>query len=262
MKKFTALALVGILLILCLAGCSGGDEDVSDDTEQAADFLPDTTSVLADAQTESEESEDASQEDAVDVPIDESADESDSASVDTDDAVSAYYADATGQPTQTTNPFANYTYTTLSDTSFGFTLTYPTSWENLPGKYTVCFREVVEDGDVPARVAVTKKELAHKPKSSSTVLSQFQDYAEIIYNQYDSETFEFGELNSEATFMGETAFEIDYLAYSGDIEVEGYMICCAVDSAIYVFHFSASREDFEALDSVMTRIRDSVTIVE
>ena len=134
-------------------------------------------------------------------------------------------------------------------------------WTNLPGRYTVCYREPVEEGDFPARVAVTRKATAHTP-NSRTLLQQFYNYAEQIRVQYDSSTFEYGELNSEASFMGETGYSITYLAYSGDIEVEGYMVCCAIGRAIYVFHFCASYDDYQAMSSIMTRMRDSVAVVE
>ena len=63
--------------------------------------------------------------------------------------------------------------------------------------------------------------------------------------------------------MGETTgYAITYLAYSGDIEVEGYMICCAIGRAIYAFHFCASYDDYQAMASVMTRMRDSVALAE
>lgn len=156
---------------------------------------------------------------------------------------------------------SEYTFEMLTDTSMGFVYAHPTEWVNLPGKSTVCYREAVEADDFPARVAVTKKEFAHTPKSSA-VLKEFQSYAHIIYKQYDSSTFEFGDLNSDASFMGQSAYEITYLAYSGNIEVKGYMISCAIGHTMYVFHFCAAYDDYQQLQSAMTRMRDSVAVAD
>ena len=40
------------------------------------------------------------------------------------------------------------------------------------------------------------------------------------------------------------------------------MICCAIGRAIYAFHFCASYDDYQAMASVMTRMRDSVALAE
>lgn len=165
----------------------------------------------------------------------------------------------TPEPT-VASEYASYNYAALTDTSFGFVFNYPVSWQNLPGKHTVCFQEQPMDGDFPARVAISSKKLPHKP-GSETVVKQFQQFAQQIYAQYDPETFEFSELMS-ASFIKRDGYAIEYLAYSGDVEVKGYMCCCAVDYTVYVFHFCSSYDDFENIRPVMTRIRDSVALVE
>jgi hypothetical protein len=58
-------------------------------------------------------------------------------------------------PVQKAVDTSTYQYSALTDTSLGFTFNYPSHWENLPGIYTICFREKVEKGDFPARVAIT-----------------------------------------------------------------------------------------------------------
>lgn len=241
LKKTAALMLVCILLTAMLAGCSNDRTPVADE-EVSANFLPDSTAAATeDASATPEPTLPA----AIDIPLEGPQD------LPLEDAVLPNAAPS----------FADYSYATLTDTSFGFVFAYPTTWRNLPGKYTVCFQEQPSDGDFPARVAVTSKTLAHKP-DSDTVLSQFQAYAKLIYDQYDPNTFEFGELDSSTTFMGKQACAITYLAYSGDIEIQGYMCCCAIDYTLYVFHFCSSYSDYEAMGSVMTRMRDSVTLVK
>ena len=160
----------------------------------------------------------------------------------------------------TAAPYA-YTLTALTDSTFGFVYAYPSGWKNLPGKYTACFREEVSGDDFPARMAVTRKRLAHAPKFSR-LLTQFQEYAETVRAQYDSKTFEYGDLNSSAAFLGQPAYEITYLAYSGDVEVKGYMICTNVDKYVYVFHFCAPYDDYAAMEPMMRQLRDSVTLAQ
>ena len=237
MKRFLAL-LLGILTVCSLAGCSS-NRPAPEATDAPEDFAPETTAAAQPA-----DASDALPE-AIDVPLPAETQQTDELQPSPEPTQAAY----------------SYTLTALTDASFGFVCAYPTGWRNLPGKYTVCFREEVEAGDFPARVAITKKTLAHTPKSS-TVLSQFQSYAETIYAQYDPATFEFGDLNSNAKFMGEQAYEITYLAYSGDIEVKGYMICCNIGRSIYVFHFCASYDDYGAMEGMMKQVRDSVTIAD
>lgn len=288
MKRTAALALVCVLLVTLLTGCSGDSAPAA--SEQTANFLPDATNFVGatTAPTDAPE-EDSAILDTVDIPLDivveateaplanpfdNTTDQADEVSDEPEiseligDDISAAESDETSiepeeSPEPTTAPGTpNYTYSELTDETFGFTLTYPSSWQNLPGKYTVCFREIVEEGDFPARIAITKKTLAHRPKAA-TVTKQFQEYGKIIYEQYDPDTFEFSELKTEGvTFMGKDAQEISYLAYSGDIEVEGYMVCCAIGYDLYVFHFSATYDDFALMQPIMTRIRDSIKPIE
>lgn len=243
-KKLIGLLTACGLALCALTGCSGGGQDAAEPAETAAIATEEPTQM---PQEELPVVEDVLLEQPTVAPVE-----------------ALIVSNATAQPTQTPQPandFSTYTFARLSDTSFGFTFEYPAQWTNLPGRYTVCYREPVEEGEFPARVAVTRKATAHTP-SSRTLLQQFYNYAEQIRAQYDSSTFEYGELNSEASFMGETGYSITYLAYSGDIEVEGYMVCCAIGRAIYVFHFCASYDDYQAMSSIMTRMRDSVAVAE
>lgn len=253
MKKIAALLIAGALIAATLSGCSNSSDTAADQpplntvpestvtTEFADAFMPDVMDVPVDATAEP----------AADVPDESIVPES------TDTPAEA----ATEAPAaQTAAPYA-YTLTALTDSTFGFVCAYPSGWKNLPGKYTVCFREEVSGDDFPARMAVTRKRLAHAPKFSR-LLTQFQEYAETVRAQYDSKTFEYGDLNSSAAFLGQPAYEITYLAYSGDVEVKGYMICTNVDKYVYVFHFCAPYDDYAAMEPMMRQLRDSVTLAQ
>lgn len=156
---------------------------------------------------------------------------------------------------------ANYQFSALTDTTLGFTFNYPTRWENLPGVFTVCFREPVESGKFPARVAVSAKKMVHTVEGS-TLSNQLSKYMRTIYQMYDPNTFQPGTASTSGTFLGRPALSNTYLAYYGDIEVKGFIIGTAVEKTIYVFHFCASYEDFTAMQGIIKYMVNSVELVK
>lgn len=294
MKKIAALALACILLCMSLTGCSN-DSGVSTSSTQQPNFLPDATALPVNSGNSADTLQtQPTAEPIFAIPAEENAEDEplfgldmDTATeeplfgLETDDEEPLFgledealpsVEDATAEPTEEPtpeptltpeptvySPYAGYTYASLMDTSFGFVLNYPSTWRNLPGKYTVCFEEITGEGDFPARVAVTRKKLPHKP-SSETLAKQFQTYVQQVCSQFDPKTFELSELKSNTPFMKRDGYSIGYLAYSGDTEIQGYMCCCAIDYNIYVFHFCSTYEDFEPMKPVLTRIRDSVSL--
>lgn len=152
-------------------------------------------------------------------------------------------------------------FSALTDTTMGFTFNYPSSWVNVPGVYTVCYREMVEPGDFPARVAITGKKLVHSPEGT-VITDELTAFVRTIYKQYDANTFQLGTSNSEDTFMGRQAYSNTYLAYSGETEVKGFVIGTNVGKALYVFHFCASYEDYAAMEKLMRYMLKSVELVE
>ena len=254
MKKIAALLIAGTLIAATLSGCSNGSDTTAD--QPPLNTVPESTVTT--------EFVDAFMPDVMDVPVDATAepaaDVPDESIVPESTDAPAEAATETPAAQATAAPYA-YTLTALTDSTFGFVCAYPSGWKNLPGKYTVCFREEVSGDDFPARMAVTRKRLAHAPKFSR-LLTQFQEYAETVRAQYDSKTFEYGDLNSSAAFLGQPAYEITYLAYSGDVEVKGYMICTNVDKYVYVFHFCAPYDDYAAMEPMMRQLRDSVTLAQ
>lgn len=273
MKKLLCLMTACALCAIALAGCSrssapGGD--TQPDTTQAVDFEPQTTAV---PQGHGEEDQSLLIGDPTAPPAERLVQED--ASQDGDyfsmDALSQGDGDAVENPKLAEIPIAQdipgaidpstYQFSALIDTSLGFTFNYPAHWENLPGVYTVCFREVAEAGKFPARVAVTAKKLTHTPEG--TVLrDELGSYMRTIYRQYDSSTFQTGTANTEDTFLGREAMSNTYLAYSGETEVKGFVIGCSVGKVVYVFHFCASYEDYQALENIMRYMLRSVQLVE
>jgi hypothetical protein len=121
------------------------------------------------------------------------------------------------------------------------TFNYPSNWVNVPGVFTVCYREMAEPGEFPARVAISAKRLVHSPEGT-VVSDELTEFVRVIRKQYDANTFQLGTPNTEDTFMGKTALSNTYLAYSGETEVKGFVIGQSVGRVLYVFHFSASNE--------------------
>ena len=154
-----------------------------------------------------------------------------------------------------------YQYSALVDTSLGFTFNYPAHWKNIPGVYTVCYREDKTDGSFPARVAISAKKLKHSPEG--TVLTdELTSYMKMVYKQYEPDSFQTGTPNAEDTFMGKQAYSNTYLAYSGETEVKGFVIGRAVKRVLYVFHFCAAYEDYQSMENIMRYMLNSVQLVE
>ncbi|MBR6219099.1 MAG: hypothetical protein IKQ80_00885 [Clostridia bacterium] len=156
---------------------------------------------------------------------------------------------------------STYQYSALVDTTLGFTFNYPNHWENVPGVFTVCYREKAEEGKFPARVAISAKKLVHSPEG--TVLAdELSSYMRMVYRQYDPKTFQVGTPSTDIEFLGKPGTSNTYLAYWGETEVKGFVIGRPVGRILYVFHFCASYEDYTALENVMRYMLKSVELVQ
>lgn len=151
-------------------------------------------------------------------------------------------------------------FNALSDASLGFTFNYPASWENIPGLHTVCFREVVESGDYPARIAISVKRMTHTVESD-VLVKQLTSFMRTISKQYAASSFQTGRVNMGDSFMGRLAYSNTYLAYYGETEVEGFIIGCAIGKAVVVGHFSATYEDFQSMYNVMRYMFNSCQLL-
>ncbi len=289
MSKNNRLIATGLILICLLCGCRSTSTSTQDTAEQSGNFAPDTTltpGVIASevGSTTAEDESTASQAGSVAsetesaasnvLPVDVTAapntpepQETESSS-ETPEPQETESSSEVPEPTDTPEPtVAPYSYSLIpiSDRSMGFIFAYPEGWVNLPGKSTICYREVIDGDAFPARVAVAAKSVAHTPKSSK-VLSEFESFADKISDLYDSDTFEFIDQSTDSYFMGQPAYETYYLGYSGDTEIKGYMIACGIDNGskhyIMIFHFCASYEDFDRMSSMMKQMRDTVMFAD
>ena len=290
MKKLLSLALVIALCAVALCGCKKSAE-APEETPQEEQFLPGAPEVTEtpDEGYHGEEDQSAALEQmptlapvepADNVPASEDdeyfslsgvkegsgedAAEPEPEQTPQGEAPAEGEAPADGEASPTSRPVVDtstYQFSALTDTSLGFTFNYPSHWENMPGIYTICFREKVEAGDFPARVAITAKRLVHTP-DDEVMVEQLSEYMRLVRKQYDPHTFQAGTVNGEETFLGKRAMSNTYLAYSGENEVKGFIIGAAVGRVVFVFHFCATYDDYAAMESMMRYMVKSCEIVD
>lgn len=271
MKKYIALTLCIALIVLLLGGC--GSTSVSDTTQQTGSFDPETTAVASgglmqamDAQESTPTPEptykiidEAFEMDIPeDSPIEDEPAETEAATETANAQGDQVYTTPSPQPNASVGTFAE-----ISGMGLGFKFSYPSDWDNIPGRSTVCYVQPMENGTVyPARVAVSMKKLAHKCD-----VEDLQDEMILFFNtlksQYDATTFKLDTNIDETTrFMGNNAYSTTYLAYDSDQEIEGYVIMTAFEKYVFCFHFQCAYTDYPAFSSAMKTMRDSVTLVQ
>lgn len=280
MKKLLSLALICTLCALALVGCK---KAAPADAAPEGDFAPPAAQVTEtpDEGYHGEEDQSAALQNMPTlepvVPIGDDASGSTSGGTDEYYSIDALLSDVPdeapapqpaaegeAEAAPTARPVVDtstYQYSALTDTALGFTFNYPSHWENVPGVYTVCFREKVEEGDFPARVAITAKKLVHTPDELA-LTEQLTSYLRLVHKQYDAASFQAGTPNTEETFLGKPAMSNTYLAYSGENEVKGFIIGTAVGRTMYVLHFCATYEDYAAMESMMRYMVKSAEMVD
>ena len=282
MKKLLCVFLICALFGCALSGCGkkASPDDAEPASQGAGNNVPEVTVVPETGGHGEEDQSQALADMPTLAPVQPAAegDLPDDDDDDDDDADDYYSIDAlingaageeTPEPSQqpASKPAGNVldpntlSYTALNDPDMKLTFNYPSNWVNVPGVFTVCYREMTEPGEFPARVAISAKRLVHSPEG--TVLTdELTEFVRVIRKQYDANTFQLGTLNSEDTFMDKQAYSNTYLAYSGETEVKGFIIGQAVGRVLYVFHFSASYDDYAALERVMRYMLNSVHIIQ
>lgn len=276
MKKFICIVLVCALALTMLSGCDRKpvSAPAADVNEQSGSFAPETTAVASGGLVQAIDGTQSASEPAVtnEQPVVQDAAASDEIAVDEaipepslepapavseapkSDTVIMPFATATPQPNVTVN-----SYSEISVEELGFKFNYPSNWNNLPGRSTVCYVQPLENGTVyPARVAVTMKKLPHKCKASEAQ-KELVEYIKMLMDQYDPDTFKVNKtLDEDTKFMGNKAMSTTYLAYDGEQEIQGYVILTYFERYLFCFHFLCAYEDYEAFQPAMIRMRDSV----
>ena len=288
MKRFLSLILCCILLIVSLTGCSGnGGAPSATPTPQAVNFVPETTAVatgglaqalasvggsyngIGDEADEEAEIAEKSVESVENVNLDDSEDNGGSSIAEVTEVPAtaepqvSTTLSAPAQPLATATPQPNTaisSYTEIGGAGLGFRFSYPSGWQNVPGRSTVCYLQPVTEGTLyPARVSVSMKQLPHK--CNMTLLEeQMVSLMRTIMSQYDEKTFQVDEkLDTDTKFMGNNkTLATSYLAYDGDQEIEGYVIMTYFERYVFAYHFVCAYEDYETFGPAMRRMRDSV----
>lgn len=269
MKKIVSLLLTCALTLAVFTGCDrrSVSEEPADGAQQVVNFAPETTAVTSEMQPiaqdsapaeEAAEAQPAADDVAADEPVVQDAAIEEPVvtpePVFADPASNPYLA--TPQPNAVVS-----SYSEVTNTGLGFRFSYPTGWNNIPGRSTVCYVQPLEEGTVyPARVAVTMKSFPHAV-GEKTAKTEIVEYMKLLMSQYDERTFEVDEeLNTSTKFMGnKDSMSTHYLAYDGAQEIKGYVIMTWFEKYLFCFHFLCAYEDYPAFEAAMIRMRDSVS---
>lgn len=138
-----------------------------------------------------------------------------------------------------------------------FTLDYPSHWVQVPGSNSVCFREAT--GEFPARMVITVKtdvgnitaEVKSKQLASfiRKVIAGFD-----TYNVVSAPT-------TGISFLGDDdSFSATYSVTKGDTTLKGYVLIAGVGKNLVVFHFRCALVDFDDMQSMCLRLRNSIVL--
>lgn len=150
---------------------------------------------------------------------------------------------------------SEYTYAVLTNDTLGVRFSYPSHWIQTPGRRTICYEEPVGEGDIPARMAVSVKQLDDRADGDE-LSRQLSSFVSAIFTQFDR--YEIGNLITDVPFMGKTAYSTVYRGYKGDQVIRGTAIMASVGTKIYAFHFSCDADDYDAMTTVMEYLRSHV----
>ena len=150
---------------------------------------------------------------------------------------------------------SEYTYAVLTNDTLGVRFSYPSHWIQTPGRRTICYEEPVGEGDIPARMAVSVKQLDDRADEDE-MTAQLSSFVTAIFTQFDR--YEIGNLITDVPFMGKTAYSTVYRGYKGDQVIRGTAIMASVGTKIYAFHFSCDADDYDAMTTVMEYLRSHV----
>ena len=150
---------------------------------------------------------------------------------------------------------SEYTYAILENETLGVRFAYPSHWEQTPGRRSICYEEPVAEGEVPARMVVSVKQLDDRADEDE-MTGQLSQLVYAIFDQFDS--YEIGNLITDVPFMNKTAYSTIYRGYKGDDIIQGTVIIANVGTKIYAFHFSCAADDYDDMETVMYYLRTHV----
>ena len=87
----------------------------------------------------------------------------------------------------------------LTNDTLGVRFSYPSHWIQTPGRRTICYEEPVGEGDIPARMAVSVKQLDVRADGDE-LTRQLSSFVSAIFTQFDR--YEIVKLITDVPFMG------------------------------------------------------------
>lgn len=260
MKRTLCILLTCMLAAGMLTGCdrAPSSNPESEAPQEVVNFAPETTAVAPAENAVAPAYTEAAAQEQQPVAQDSAATAEPLPSQQPADAPAANSSVNPLIPTPQPNAHVS-SYSEVSNTGLGFRFNYPTGWNNIPGRSTICYVQPLDNGTVyPARVAVTMKQVPHKA-GEKTMRAELVEYLKLLMSHYDESTFEVSEeLDTSTRFMGNKAMSTTYLAYDGDQEIQGYVIITCFEKYLFCYHFQCAYADYNALESAMRTMRDSV----
>lgn len=151
-----------------------------------------------------------------------------------------------------------YSYRYTNITEGNFTMEYPSHWERVPGRSTLCYVEPSTNDLIPGRLTVVRKTVSKKPDKNAKT-EQLNQYFQCILEGFN--TYDIGKLDKKAEFLGDKeAFQVTYTATKGELLYKGYVIMAAKNKTLYIYHFRCAETAFGRMIPIMEHIRDSISI--
>lgn len=139
--------------------------------------------------------------------------------------------------------------------TLGISYQFPSNWETVYGKHTLCYVEPTTQGVRPARMAITCKAVNGKPSDAQMEeqMASFMEKLEQEFGDLITSDFKYG-----VSLMGEKGYRQSYTATIGAQEVTGYVVMVYKNGNIYMLHMSAETSRYVALADVWYNIRLAV----
>lgn len=211
-------ALIVILALLCLCSCQKQDDAA----------VPN-----ADAYTPPPFTEDLPEEDTAPLSI----------------AEIAQTPEPTPAPALTPAPPINYTYTDGVNEKLEINFKYPSTWIDHSSELSVVYDEPVEDGVVPARMAITRRaagDIVVTEEVGMDKLTAFHDSLKTNCTDFQSKR------GKRFEFSGNAGFQFTYMGTFSGVKMKGYaaMTYSVKKNAFFLFHFSASEDRYDSFSAI------------
>ena len=149
-------------------------------------------------------------------------------------------------------PPSSFVMETNTNRTLWVSYQYPSHWETVYGRHTLCYVEPTTEGTEPARMAIACRAQLSYP-SDAEMEKQMTSVLDKIEERSDSLTR--GEYKYGVGMMGTKGFRQTYVAQVNGQEITGYLIMAYVNNKIYLLHMSAPTDRYEALSDVWYNIR-------